>query len=47
MILSRKSLTIFMVYVYNISNEQKLVGVFSEKVPAPSRIFIFRRFSAQ
>jgi hypothetical protein len=42
-----KPLTIFVVYVYNSSNEQKLVGVFSEKVPAPSRIFIFRRFSGE
>lgn len=41
MILLKKSLTIFMVYAYNTNKEQKLVGVFSEKVPAPSRIFVF------
>mgnify|MGYP006960903701 CR=1 FL=1 len=33
-----------MVYAYSTNKEQKLVGVFSEKVPAPSRIFYYRQF---
>lgn len=28
-----------MVYVYNKYKEQKLIWVFSERVPAPTRIF--------
>lgn len=39
MILLKKLLTISVTYVYNRGKEQKLREVFSERVPASTRIF--------